>query len=110
MTAMTAPWGGPADLHTDPLYRVLRAAVNFGVLAVAPGTPPRFEHTEGSRLLMDSHPATIWPMARPVHPVHQLRYSCSTQRAITFAYADISRSGVIPHTNLARGQGRDYTM
>ena len=47
---------------------MLRAAVNFGVLAVAPGTPPRFERTESSRLLMDSHPKTIWPMARPVHP------------------------------------------
>lgn len=55
---------------------MLRAAVNFGVLAVAPGTPPRFEHTEGSRLLMDSHPTTIWPMARPVHPVRLLRRAC----------------------------------
>ena len=52
---------------------MLRAAVNFGLLSVAPGTLPRFEHTEGSRLLMDSHPATIWPMARPVHPIHLLR-------------------------------------
>ena len=82
---------GPADLHTDPLYRVLRAAVNFGVLAVAPGTPPRFEHTEGSRQLMDSHPATIWPMARPVH-------------------ADMGGSGVIWHAHLACEHGRKYAV
>ena len=61
---------GRADLHTDSLYRVLRAAVNFDVLAVAPGTPPRFEHTESSRLLMDSHPETIWPMVRPMYGAH----------------------------------------
>ena len=46
---------------------MLRAAVNFDVLAVDPGPPPRFAHTECSRLLMDSHPRTIWPMARPTY-------------------------------------------
>ncbi|KAK9822176.1 hypothetical protein WJX81_006917 [Elliptochloris bilobata] len=49
-------------LQLDPLYRVLRAAVNINMLGVERGPTPRFHNTELSSLLLDSNPKSPWPM------------------------------------------------
>jgi len=49
-----------AGVHENALYRLMRALASVGVFHEATGR--RFEHTPGSELLRQDHPASIRPM------------------------------------------------
>lgn len=58
----------PTGVDPDCLHRVLRAAVNYHCLAVAPGAwgrPAPFQNNTLSRLLLADHPTHMKAFVRP---------------------------------------------
>lgn len=71
-----------AGVQLDPLFRLLRAAVNMNVLAAAPGrrgNPPRFSNNTLSNLYREDHPNSVKAMVCPL-PGSRL---CSAHAAVT---------------------------